>query len=80
MECCEHFVQNSILEDIIMNTSALKAHIAAGGIDEVLTHIYGKEAVEMQKARYIKAIDEFAEIYGADRETTLYSVAGRRAR
>ena len=60
-----------------MNTSALKAHIAAGGIDEVLTHIYGKEAVEMQKARYIKAIDEFADIYGADRETTLYSVAGR---
>ena len=60
-----------------MNTSTLKSHIANGGIDSVLTHIYGKNAIEAQKARYIKAIDEFAEIYGADKDVTLYSVAGR---
>lgn len=60
-----------------MNTTQMKAHIANGGIDERLTYIYGVEAVPMQKARYSKAIDEFAAIYGEDREITLYSVAGR---
>lgn len=60
-----------------MNTAQLKKHIADGGLNNVLTHIYGVEAVEMQKTRYTKAIDEFAAIYGAEREITLYSVAGR---
>ena len=60
-----------------MNTVQLKTHIANGGLDEIFVHIYGANAVEMQKTRYAKAIDEFAEIYGAEREITLYSVAGR---
>ena len=60
-----------------MNTTQMKAHIANGGIDARLTYIYGEAAVAAQKARYSAAIDEFAAIYGADREITLYSVAGR---
>ena len=60
-----------------MNTSQMKKYIAEGGINETLAHIYGENAVEMQKARYSAAIDEFAAIYGRDREITLYSVAGR---
>ena len=60
-----------------MNTSQMKKYIAEGGINETLVHIYGEAAVEMQKARYSAAIDEFASIYGAEREITLYSVAGR---
>ena len=60
-----------------MNTKQLKAHIAAGGLNDVFTHLYGETAVESQKARYQKAIDEFATLYGEDREVTLYSVAGR---
>ena len=60
-----------------MNTNQMKSHIANGGIDNVLTHIYGEAAVSAQKARYAAAIDEFAAIYGEDREITLYSVAGR---
>ncbi len=60
-----------------MNANQMKAHIANGGIDSVLTHIYGEGAVAMQKARYATAIDEFAAIYGAERDITLYSVAGR---
>ena len=60
-----------------MNTSQMKKYIAEGGIDETLVHIYGEAAVDMQKARYSAAIDEFTSIYGADREITLYSVAGR---
>ena len=60
-----------------MNTAQLKAHITAGGLDAVLTHIYGEQAVEAHKARYSDAIDEFSAIYGAEREISLYSVAGR---
>ena len=60
-----------------MNTSEIKVHIQNGGIDARLTYIYGEAALEAQKARYIKAIDEFASIYGADREVSLFSVAGR---
>ena len=60
-----------------MNANQMKSHIANGGIDARLTYIYGEAAVAAQKARYSAAIDEFAAIYGADREITLYSVAGR---
>ncbi len=60
-----------------MNAQQMKLHIANGGIDSVLTHIYGEAAVSAQKARYSSAIDEFAAIYGADKDVTLYSVAGR---
>ena len=60
-----------------MNTSQMKKYISDGGIDAKLAHVYGDAAVEAQKARYCAAIDEFATIYGADRDITLYSVAGR---
>ena len=60
-----------------MNTEQMKKHIADGGIDRTLVHIYGEDAVALQKARYERAIEEFAKLYGADREITLYSVAGR---
>ena len=60
-----------------MNTAQMKQYIAEGGIDKTLTHIYGEAAVDAQKVRYSAAIDEFAAIYGAEREITLYSVAGR---
>ncbi len=60
-----------------MNTMELKQHILAGGLGDRLAYIYGKAAVQKQQARYLSAIDEFAAIYGADREVTLYSVAGR---
>ena len=60
-----------------MNTAQMKKYIAEGGIDERITYVYGASALDAQKARYSKAIDEFAFIYGADREITLYSVAGR---
>ena len=60
-----------------MNTNQMKQYIAEGGINATLTHIYGEAAVSAQKARYSAAIDEFAAIYGEDREITLYSVAGR---
>jgi len=60
-----------------MNTTQMKQHLLAGGLDKTLTHIYGAEAVAMQKTRYAEAIDAFAALYGADREIGLFSVAGR---
>ncbi len=60
-----------------MTNAEMKNRINAGGLDERLVYIYGKEALEAQKARYIKAIDEFSAIYGDNRDIELYSVAGR---
>ncbi|MBQ9773852.1 MAG: galactokinase [Clostridia bacterium] len=60
-----------------MTTAELKATLLGGKFDERLTYIYGAEALEAQKARYAKAVDEFAALYGADRDAALYSVAGR---
>ena len=60
-----------------MNTMELKSALLNGSYDERLTYIYGTAALDAQKARYAKAIDEFAALYGADRDAALYSVAGR---
>lgn len=60
-----------------MNTAELKLHIEKGGIDARLTHVYGEAAVSLQRERYCRAIDEFAALYGGEREISLYSVAGR---
>ena len=57
-----------------MNSAQMKAYLKDGGLNARLTYIYGEAALEAQKARYAKAIDEFAAIYGADREISLYSV------
>ena len=60
-----------------MNTFQMKDHIASGALDKKFAYVYGEGAVAFQKERYTKAIDEFAKIYGAEREIGLYSVAGR---
>ena len=60
-----------------MKTTELKAAVLGGQFDQRFTYIYGAAALEAQKARYAAAIDEFAKIYGADRDAALYSVAGR---
>ncbi len=61
-----------------MNAMELKAKIAAGGIDNVLTDGLSvpAEKVEGQRARYAKAVSEFEALYG-DGDITLYSVGGR---
>ena len=60
-----------------MNTTELKNALLDGAYDERLTYIYGANALEAQKERYAKAIDAFADLYGAERDAALYSVAGR---
>ena len=60
-----------------MKTTELKQALLAGTYDERLSYIYGNSALDAQKSRYAKAIDEFAALYGTDRDAALYSVAGR---
>ena len=60
-----------------MKTAELKAAVLGGAFDQRFAYIYGEAAVEAQKMRYAAAIDSFVDIYGADRDAALYSVAGR---
>ena len=60
-----------------MNTIDMKSKIASGALDARLVALYGKENLAATKDRYAKAIDAFAALYGADREISLFTVAGR---
>ena len=59
-----------------MKTTELISFIDSGALNKAFTDIYGQKNVEMQKARYIEAVKEFAKIYG-DSDVTLFSVPGR---
>ena len=60
-----------------MKTAELKQALAGTTLDSRFCEIYDSAALEMQKARYLHAVEEFEKLYGADREVALYSVAGR---
>ena len=60
-----------------MKTEELIRAINEGDADEMLLALYGVEEIASQKSRYIRAIESFAELYGADRDVSAYSVAGR---
>ena len=64
-------------DNVMMNIAQWKAAIKEGRLDARLTYIYGAGALNLQKARYTAALDSFAELYGAERDAALYSVAGR---
>ncbi|MBR6791199.1 MAG: galactokinase [Oscillospiraceae bacterium] len=60
-----------------MNAISLKKHIADGGLDRMLTTLYGAAALEAQKARYIEAVDQFTEIFGDREGLRIFSAPGR---
>ena len=60
-----------------MNTAEITKKIQSGALDTRLTALYGEANLAAAKARYIKAIATFADLYGGDREVHLFSVAGR---
>ena len=60
-----------------MNAQSLINKIKGGALDEKLVRLYGKNALEGQKERYIKALGEFAKLFGEDREASVFSVPGR---
>ncbi len=60
-----------------MNTAAMLEKLGRGELDARLASLYGKDMVAVQRARYERAVGEFATLYGADREVSLFSVTGR---
>ena len=60
-----------------MNTSEAIKNIREGALDARLTTLYGEANLAATKERYAKAVAAFAELYGADREVSLFTVAGR---
>ncbi len=60
-----------------MKNIQLINEINNGSLDEKLTLLYGKENVTSARERYIKAIGEFTALYGAERELSIFTVAGR---
>ena len=58
-----------------MKVSQLKDKVLSGGYDDIFGKIYTD--VEAAKERYAKACDEFAKLFGADREAEFFSAPGR---
>ena len=51
--------------------------IEGGFLDRKLAGIYGTDATEAQRARYISLLGEFLKRYGDERDVALFSVPGR---
>ncbi len=60
-----------------MKITDIKQALIGGALDARLAEVYGADAVAAQKNRYANAIDSFAELYGEDRDVSLFSVSGR---
>ena len=60
-----------------MKTSELLTKLNCGELDNALVSLYGKDKLEAQKTRYAEAINEFASLYGSDRDVSVFSVPGR---
>lgn len=59
-----------------MQISELKQKLESGAYDKTFGYLYGDKAGE-QRARYAKAADAFAEIFGGGRQVDLFSAPGR---
>ena len=63
----------------MLKTSQLVGRIQEGAYDDTFRGMYNADesGVAHQRERYVAAIRRFEELYGADREVTLYSAPGR---
>ena len=63
----------------MLKTSQLIGRIQEGAYDDTFRGMYNADesGVAHQRERYVAAIRRFEELYGADREVTLYSAPGR---
>ncbi len=59
-----------------MKTTSLISYIQNKGADSALCRIYGEENLEVQRKRYLDAVNEFYNIYG-ECEASVFSVPGR---
>lgn len=60
-----------------MNAKELIAALDGGKYNDIFTTLYGAENIPTQTERYKNTVNEFAKLFGADREISLFSVAGR---
>jgi galactokinase len=60
-----------------MNAKQTIAAIESGKYSNIFTSLYGDENVKAQEARYIGIVNEFVNLFGGEREISLFSVAGR---
>lgn len=60
-----------------MKTTELLTSLRSGLLDGRLIRLYGEDKLSLQRERYAEAVEEFAKLYGADREVSLFSVPGR---
>ncbi len=60
-----------------MKPNLLKEYIIENKLNDKLITLYGEESLEMQKSRYIKAIDGYVAEYGSNSDVQLFSVPGR---
>lgn len=61
----------------MIKTGDLKIRLAGAEFDCALAQNYKKEDIEAQKARYIRIAESFEELYGADRDVSVFSAPGR---
>lgn len=59
------------------STQTLLSELKSGTYDAVFTKLYGADAVEGQRARYIEAVHSFTALYGEEDELWLFSAPGR---
>ncbi len=60
-----------------MKINELLAKISEGALDAKFTELYGADKLSHQKERYTEAVNEFAKLFGSDRDVSLFSVPGR---
>ena len=60
-----------------MDIQSMIYKIKNGALDAAFARLYGKDAIEAQRKRYISAIEEFADLFGDKRDVSLFSVPGR---
>ncbi len=60
-----------------MNVKQTIEALQSGKYNEIFTTLYGKENIDKQIQRYTSTVEEFAKLFGEEREVSLFSVAGR---
>ena len=60
-----------------MELLKLRSKISSGDFDEKLAGLYGKDALDIQRGRYLKACDRFAECFPGKTEVSVFSAPGR---
>lgn len=60
-----------------MKISEVERKISDGGYDTAFEKLYGSEAIEAQRTRYLKAIKEFQKLYPNRGDVEIFSAPGR---